>query len=54
MKFFMICSLVIESVSTKKLINSLDLRRDIFEKIERAVSDDCVIASNASTKVIAI
>jgi 3-hydroxybutyryl-CoA dehydrogenase len=46
------CTVVIESVHTKKPVNSLDLRREIFEKIENVVKDDCVIASNASTKVI--
>lgn len=46
------CTVVIESVHTKKPMNSLELRREIFEKIENVVSHNCVIASNASTKVI--
>ena len=46
------CTLVIESVNTKKEKNSLELRQEIFRKIESVVSNTCVIASNASTKVI--
>lgn len=46
------CSLVIEAVNTKKMISSLELRREIFEKIENVVCRNTVIASNASTKVI--
>lgn len=46
------CRLVIEAVNTKKPVNSLELRRDIFKKIEAAVCNNAVIASNASTKVI--
>ncbi len=46
------CTLVIEAVNTKKMVSSLDLRRDIFQKIENVVCRNTVIASNASTKVI--
>ncbi len=46
------CTIVIESVNSKKPVSSLNLRREIFERIEAVVPDDTVIASNASTKVI--
>jgi len=46
------CTIVIEAVNTKKPVNSLDLRRSVFEKVEKVVTAQCVIASNASTKVI--
>lgn len=46
------CKIVIEAVKTRKLTDNLELRREIFEKIEAVVSKDAVIASNASTRVI--
>lgn len=46
------CDLVIESVNSKKSGTSLELRKDIFRKIEAVVSDDCVITSNTSTLII--
>lgn len=46
------CSIVIEAVNTKKPVSSLDLRREIFQKIESIVPQETVIASNASTIVI--
>jgi 3-hydroxybutyryl-CoA dehydrogenase len=46
------CRVVIEAVISKKNISSVELRREIFQKIEAVVDQDCVIASNASTKII--
>ena len=46
------CSIVIEAVNTKKPVNSLGLRQEIFRRIEKVVPKETVIASNASTKVI--
>lgn len=47
------CTIVIESVATNKPVSDLSLRREVFKKIEDSVSKDTVIASNASTIVIA-
>ncbi len=46
------CDMVIEAVNTKKSGTSLELRKDIFRKIESVVSRDCVIVSNTSTLII--
>jgi len=45
-------SIVIESINTKKWIPNQPTRKEVFKKIEAAVSKDCIIASNASTVVI--
>lgn len=46
------CSIVIEAINTKKYVPNHQLRKDVFKQIEKHVSEDCVIASNASTIVI--
>lgn len=46
------CTLVIEAINTKKWVPNQPTRKDVFQKIERVVSDDCLIVSNASTIVI--
>ncbi|MBI9034928.1 MAG: 3-hydroxyacyl-CoA dehydrogenase family protein [Bacteroidales bacterium] len=46
------CDLIIETINTKKRGTSLELRRDVFRKVEEVVSEDCVITSNTSTLVI--
>lgn len=45
--------IVIECVNTKKPVSNLEIRKEVFEKIEKHVSVDTVIASNASTVLIA-
>jgi 3-hydroxybutyryl-CoA dehydrogenase len=46
------CSIVIEAINTKKWIPNQPMRKEVFRNIEKHVTDDCVIASNASTVVI--
>lgn len=46
------CSIVIESINTSKWVPNHEIRKEVFRKIEEHVSEDCVIASNASTVVI--
>jgi 3-hydroxybutyryl-CoA dehydrogenase len=46
------CDIVFETVNSKKKGTSLDLRQDIFRKIEAVVSSDAVIASNTATLMI--
>jgi len=46
------CTIVIEAINTKKWVPNQPTRKDVFQKIERVVSDDCLIVSNASTIVI--
>ena len=46
------CSIVIESINTKKWIPNQPTRKEVFKKMEKAVSDDCLLVSNASTIVI--
>ena len=42
------CSIVIEAV-----VEKLDVKRDVFARVERAVGKDCVLASNTSSLAIA-
>lgn len=46
------CSIVIEAINTKKWVPNQPVRKEVFKKIEEVVSQECVIASNASTVVI--
>lgn len=46
------CSIVIESINTKKWIPNQPIRKEVFKLIEQNVSRECIIASNASTVVI--
>ena len=46
------CDIVFETVNSKKKGTSLDLRQDIFRKIEAVVSPEAVIASNTATLMI--
>lgn len=46
------CSIVIEAINTSKWVPNHEIRKEIFKKIEEHVSENCVIASNASTVVI--
>jgi 3-hydroxybutyryl-CoA dehydrogenase len=46
------CELVIETIKSKQGQPSFDLRKDVFLKIEKEVSNDCIIATNSSTIVV--
>lgn len=46
------CDLILETVNTKKKGTSLELRQEIFRKIEAVVSPDTVITSNTATLMI--
>ncbi len=46
------CSVVIESINTKKWVPNQPTRKEVFKKMEAAVSNDCLLISNASTIVI--
>jgi len=46
------CDLVIETINTRKPGTSIDIRKEVFRKIETVVRDDTVIGSNTSTLVI--
>ena len=46
------CNIVIEAINTKKWVPNQPVRKEVFKKIEKVVSPDCVIISNASTIVI--
>jgi 3-hydroxybutyryl-CoA dehydrogenase len=47
------CNIVIEAINTAKWVPNQPTRRKVFREIEKVVSKDCVIVSNASTIVIA-
>lgn len=44
--------LVIESINSKKPGTNIEIRKDVFRKVEEVVSKDCVITSNNSTLMI--
>jgi 3-hydroxybutyryl-CoA dehydrogenase len=46
------CNLVMETISSNKPGTSLELRKEIFKKIEDNVSEDTIITSNISTLMI--
>ena len=48
------CDFVIEAVLREQLtpIDSISLRKSIFEAIEAVVSDDCIIGTNATTVIV--
>ncbi len=46
------CNLVMETISSTRPGTSLDLRKEVFKKIEEHVSGDTVITSNISTLMI--
>lgn len=43
------CNLVIETINSKKPGTSIELRKDVFKRVEAVVSRDTVITSNTST-----
>ncbi len=46
------CDLIIESVNTKKSTSNLEVRKEVFRKIEEVVSSECIMCSNNSTLMI--
>lgn len=46
------CNLVLESVNSKNPGSNLDLRKDVFRRIESVVGPDAIITSNNSTLMI--
>jgi 3-hydroxybutyryl-CoA dehydrogenase len=46
------CDIVIESVNSKKSGSNLELRKDVFKRVEAVVGPDVIIASNNSTLMI--
>lgn len=46
------CNLVMETISLNRPGTSLELRKEVFKKIEEYVSEDAVITSNISTLMI--
>ncbi len=51
-KDFHDCELVIEAIKSKQREPSLEIRKDVFKKIEKHVSLNCIIATNSSTLVV--
>ncbi len=46
------CDIVIETISSRKKGTEIDLRKDVFRRIEEVVSDTTIISSNISTLMI--
>ena len=46
------CDIVIETISSRQRGTLIELRREIFKKVENVVREDTVIASNLSTLMI--
>jgi len=46
------CDIVIETISSRKRGTSLEIRKDIFKKVEEVVSRNTVISSNIATLMI--
>ncbi|MCF8304290.1 MAG: 3-hydroxyacyl-CoA dehydrogenase family protein [Bacteroidales bacterium] len=46
------CNLVVETINSKKPGTSLNIRKEVFHKVEAVVSKDTVITSNTSTLMI--
>ena len=46
------CDLVIETVNSKKSTSNLDIRKDVFHKLEEVVSPEAILSSNNSTLMI--
>lgn len=46
------CDLIMETISSNKPGTSIELRKDIFKKIEEHVSENAIITSNISTLMI--
>jgi 3-hydroxybutyryl-CoA dehydrogenase len=46
------CDLVVETVSASSVGRGLEARRKVFEKLEKAVSPTCIIATNSTAYII--
>ncbi len=46
------CDIVIESISSRKRGTSIEIRKEIFSKIEAVVREDAIISSNIATLMI--
>ena len=46
------CDIVIEAISSRKKGTMVELRKDVFSKIEEVVREDAIISSNISTLMI--
>ncbi len=46
------CNIIIETINTKKKGTSLDLRKEVFQNIEKVVHPDAIILSNTATLMI--
>lgn len=46
------CELVIETIKSKQGQSSFEMRKDVFHKIEKEVSQECIIATNSSTIIV--
>lgn len=46
------CELVIETIKSKQTEPSFEIRKEVFKKIEKHVSKECIIATNSSTLIV--
>jgi len=46
------CDLIIETINSRKPGTNLEIRKEVFQKVEAVVREDTVIASNTSTLMI--
>lgn len=46
------CDIIIESISSRKRGTSIEIRKEIFRKVEQVVREDAVITSNITTLMI--
>jgi 3-hydroxybutyryl-CoA dehydrogenase len=46
------CDIVIESISSRKRGTSIEIRKEIFSKVEEVVREDAIISSNIATLMI--
>lgn len=46
------CDLIVETINSKKPGTSINIRREVFKKVEAVVSKDAIITSNTSTLMI--
>ncbi|MDA3942528.1 MAG: 3-hydroxyacyl-CoA dehydrogenase NAD-binding domain-containing protein [Bacteroidetes bacterium] len=46
------CDIVIESISSRKRGTSIEIRKEIFQKVEQVVRPDAIISSNIATLMI--
>ncbi|MBI9069665.1 MAG: 3-hydroxyacyl-CoA dehydrogenase family protein [Salinivirgaceae bacterium] len=46
------CDIVIESIRSKTRERRIECRKEVFKKVEKVVSENCIIATNSTTIVI--